>query len=59
MSKDSDFLHLLDEHGPPPQMIWITASNTSNRRMREILSQVLPDAVELLREGEPMVEIGG
>jgi len=58
MSKDSDLLHLLDEHGPPPRIIWVTAGNTSNRRMREILSQVLPDAVEMLWEGEPMVEIG-
>ena len=30
MSKDSDFLDLLERHGPPPQVIWITCGNTSN-----------------------------
>jgi predicted nuclease of predicted toxin-antitoxin system len=59
MSKDSDFLNLLDEHGPPPQVIWVTCGNTSNRRMREILRKVLPRVVEALENGEPLVEISG
>lgn len=58
MTKDSDFRHLLDDHGPPPKIIWVTCGNTSNRRMREILSRVLPDVLGALREGEPLVEIG-
>lgn len=32
MSKDSDFLNLLDRHGPPLKIIWVTCGNTSNRR---------------------------
>jgi len=58
MSKDSDFLSLLDRHGPPPRMIWVTCGNTSNRRMREILDQTLQSAAEMLEEGETVVEIG-
>jgi predicted nuclease of predicted toxin-antitoxin system len=30
MSKDSDFLNLIEQHGPPPRIIWITCGNTSN-----------------------------
>jgi predicted nuclease of predicted toxin-antitoxin system len=58
MTKDSDFLRLLDRHGPPPKVVWITCGNTSNQRIRDILSQLLPGAVRLLQGGEPLVEIG-
>jgi predicted nuclease of predicted toxin-antitoxin system len=27
MSKDSDFLNLLDRYGPPPKVIWVTCGN--------------------------------
>lgn len=30
MTKDEDFLNLLDRFGPPPQILWITCGNTSN-----------------------------
>lgn len=33
MSKDRDFLKLIEQHGPPPQIIWITCGNTSNTKM--------------------------
>lgn len=58
MSKDSDFLNLLDRHGPPPKVIWITCGNTSNRRMRKILGKALQPAVEMLKGDETVVEIG-
>ena len=58
MSKDSDFLNLLDRHGPPPRMIWVTCGNTSNRRMREILDQTLQSAIEILQGEETVVELG-
>jgi len=54
MSKDSDFL---DRHGPPPQILWLTCGNTSNRRMKRILNRRLRAAVGLLRSGETVVEI--
>jgi predicted nuclease of predicted toxin-antitoxin system len=58
MSKDSDFIDLLERHGSPPQVIWVTCGNTSNLRMRSVLGQLLRPAVELLRNGEALVEIG-
>jgi predicted nuclease of predicted toxin-antitoxin system len=57
MSKDSDFLNLLDRYGPPPKVIWVTCGNTSNQRMRTILRQTLLPAVEMLEGSEIIVEI--
>ncbi len=57
VTKDSDFADLVERLGPPPQIIWLTCGNTSNTRLREILSAALPEALELLREGEALVEI--
>lgn len=59
MTKDSDFVDLVDRLGSPPQIIWLTCGNTSNARLQEILSKTLPEAVNLLRTGETLVEIRG
>jgi len=59
MTKDSDFVNLVDRLRAPPQIIWLTCGNTSNARLREILNSVLPEALELLRSGEKLVEISG
>jgi predicted nuclease of predicted toxin-antitoxin system len=59
MSKDADFIRLLEQYGPPPHVIWITCGNTSNSRMREVLGAALPQALDLLARGEPLVEISG
>lgn len=58
MTKDSDFLVLLDRFGPPPQILWITCGNTSNARLKEILSASLSRSIDLLQQGEGFVEIG-
>jgi predicted nuclease of predicted toxin-antitoxin system len=58
MTKDADFLALLEQFGPPPQVIWITCGNTSNARLRGILHETLPVVLKLLEQGEPLVEIG-
>lgn len=57
MTKDSDFILLLDKLGAPPQVIWVTCGNTSNARLKEILTNTLPRALELLKSGEQLVEI--
>ncbi len=59
MTKDSDFVDLVDRFGAPPKVIWLTCGNTSNARLREILSTTLLAALELLRAGEGLVEISG
>lgn len=57
LTKDSDFLRLIERHGPPPQVIWLTCGNCSNRELERILLDGLPRAVELLKRGEAVVEI--
>ena len=57
MTKDSDFVLLLDRLGPPPQIIWVTCGNTSNARLKEVLTNTLPKALDLLNLGEKLVEI--
>ncbi len=29
-TKDNDFVELLERHGPPPKIIWLTCGNTSD-----------------------------
>ena len=57
MTKDSDFALLLDRFGAPPQVLWVTCGNTSNTRLREVLTSTLPRALELLQAGEELIEI--
>jgi predicted nuclease of predicted toxin-antitoxin system len=59
MTKDSDFVDLVNRLGSPPRIIWLSCGNTSNARLREILSKTLPEALNLLRAGESLVEIQG
>ncbi|MEL7226289.1 MAG: DUF5615 family PIN-like protein [Cyanobacteria bacterium P01_D01_bin.36] len=59
MTKDSDFMDLVERLGPPPQIIWLTCGNTSNVHLREILGETLPKALKLLSAGETLVEIRG
>ena len=57
LTKDSDFVFLLDRFGPPPKVIWLTSGNTSNDRLKEILSGSLFKAIEILDQGDDLVEI--
>jgi len=59
MTKDSDFVDLVERLGPPPKIIWLTCGNTSNARLREILSVTLLKSLELLSTDEMLVEIRG
>lgn len=57
MTKDSDFVELVNSFGTPPQVLWLTCGNTSNARLRLILEKTLSDALRLLTAGERIVEI--
>ncbi|MEB3232493.1 MAG: DUF5615 family PIN-like protein [Leptolyngbyaceae bacterium] len=59
MRKDSDFVDLVERLGSPPQIIWLICGNTANARLREMLSEMLPRALELFAAGETLVEISG
>jgi len=57
MTKDEDFVQLVQEKGSPPQVIWVTCGNMANTRFKEILRNTLDDAILLIAAGEPIVEI--
>ena len=57
LTKDSDFVQLLEQLGPPPQILWLTIGNTSYAHLREVLSGSFSSAHRLLIRGEPLVEI--
>lgn len=57
MTEDRDFIRLLDEQGPPPQVIWLRVGNSSTSALQQVLLTTLPAALELLCSGEPWVEI--
>jgi predicted nuclease of predicted toxin-antitoxin system len=59
MSKDSDFVDLVCRLGAPPQILWLTCGNVTNRNLRELLTATLLEAIEQLQQGEIVVEIGG
>jgi predicted nuclease of predicted toxin-antitoxin system len=57
LTKDRDFVSLLERLGPPPQVLWLTIGNTSNAHLKEVLSKSFGSARELLLKGEDLVEI--
>jgi len=57
MTKD-DFVHLLDQHGAPPQVILVTCGNTSNARLRRLIGTAWPAMLPMLERGEALVELG-
>jgi predicted nuclease of predicted toxin-antitoxin system len=57
MTKDRDFVELVERYGTPPRVIWLTCGNTSNERLRTILAHTLPHALTMLQAGEAVAEI--
>lgn len=57
VTKDADFMRLLEAHGPPPAVLWLTFGNTSAAHLKIIFASKLPAALQLLCDGEALVEI--
>ncbi|WP_293150490.1 DUF5615 family PIN-like protein [Okeania sp. SIO2C9] len=57
VSKDSDFVELVTRLGTPPQILWLTCGNVTNRNLRHILSNTFVAALRMLEMGEAIVEI--
>jgi predicted nuclease of predicted toxin-antitoxin system len=57
MTKDADFVTLLELLGVPPQVILVTCGNTSNAHLRELLALGWPTISIMLNRGEPLVEL--
>ena len=57
LTKDADFTLWLERLGPPPQVLWLRCGNTSNAYLKNVLRKTLPEALEMIRSGEALVEI--
>ena len=42
--------------GSPPQILWVTCGNTSNAKLKTILTKAWPVAENLLKAGEKVVD---
>ena len=58
VSKDNDFVELVSRHGPPPQLVWVTCGNVTNRRLQEVFDRTFAEVERLLAAGQAIVEIG-
>ena len=58
ITKDRDFIDLVIRLGSPPQILWLTCGNITNRDLQRIFTRAFPEALELLQNGENIVEIG-
>jgi predicted nuclease of predicted toxin-antitoxin system len=58
VTKDMDFVLLSERHGPPPKIVWITIGNTSNRQLWKSVAAAWPRVEQLIKAGEPLIEIG-
>ncbi len=58
ISKDSDFVDLVARLGAPPQLIWVTCGNVTNRHLQTLFERTFPGALALLEQREPIIEIG-
>jgi len=57
VTKDSDFVDLVQRKGHPPQVLWLNFPNMATIRIQVKLRATFPDALKLLEAGEPIVEI--
>lgn len=57
VTKDRDFVELVERLGSPPQVLWLTLGNTTNRHLRQVFGSKLQAALDLLQRGEPVVEL--
>lgn len=57
ISKDSDFVDLITRLGSPPRLLWVTCGNVTNRKLKEHFQSSFPKALQMLQDGESIVEI--
>jgi predicted nuclease of predicted toxin-antitoxin system len=58
VSKDIDFVHLVERFGVPPQIVHLTCGNLTNASLIELFEKHWDVVRHLLAAGEPVVEVG-
>ncbi len=58
LTKDADFVRLLEQRGAPPPVVWITLGNVTNDALWAAVCSAWPRIAALLDAGEPLVELG-
>lgn len=58
ITKDRDFVRLLDAQGPPPRVLWLTTGNIGNSSLCQVLAGSWPRIALLFTNGEQLVEVG-
>lgn len=57
VTKDEDFVQLLEALGAPPQIVWVTIGNVRNARLRALFERHWSVIRGQLDAGEPLVEL--
>lgn len=57
ITKDGDFVDLVQRLGTPPQIIWVTCGNATNEHLKQVFATTFAQARELLAGGAQVVEI--
>ena len=57
VTKDADFVELLERNGPPPAILWLTTGNTSNDALKALFTTRFPVALALFANGDSLVEM--
>lgn len=58
VTKDNDFITLLEKLKSPPKIIWLTCGNTSKESLKKIFTKQLNTVLALLNEND-LVELTG
>ena len=57
ITKDRDFIELVNRFDSPPQILWVTCGNVTNRYLKLLFTNTFTNALQLLEAGEKIVEI--
>ena len=57
VTKDEDFVRLLEAQGAPPQVVWITVGNVRNPTLQALWIRSWHHVLIQLDAGEPLIEI--
>lgn len=57
ITKDEDFVRLLEQQGPPPQIVWVTVGNVRNATLLALFERVWDEVCQQLDANEALVEI--